>query len=100
MQADSKNGVPNDDSRCLTIKVALVEVYWPGAEQFGNGLRDIHGSYSLNSLKRMRCKNIDTLLLGTAGILCVWALQGCVSVGPCRDIWWLYTAGILCGWAV
>ena len=47
----------------------------------------------------MRCKNIDTLLLGTPGILCNWALQGYFSVGPCRDIWWLGTAGILCGWA-
>ena len=48
---------------------------------------------------QMRCKNIDTLLLGTPGILCAWALQGYFSVGPCRDIWWLDTAGILCKWA-
>ena len=49
---------------------------------------------------QMRCKNIDTLLLGTPGILCSWALQGYFSVGPCRDIWWLDTAGILCRWAL
>ena len=48
---------------------------------------------------QMRCKNIDTLLLGTPGILCGWALQGYFSVGPCRDIWWLDNAGILCSWA-
>ena len=47
-----------------------------------------------------RCKNIDTLLLGTPGILRGWALEGYFSVGPCRDIWWLGTAGILCGWAI
>ena len=48
----------------------------------------------------MRCKNIDTLLLGTPGVLCAWALQGYFSVGHCRDIWWLDTAGILCSWAL
>ena len=49
---------------------------------------------------QMRCKNIDTLLLGTPGVLCAWALQGYFWVGPCRDIWWLDTAGILCSWAL
>ena len=29
----------------------------------------------------MRCKNIDTLQLGTADILCGWALQGYLVVG-------------------
>ena len=64
----------------------------------------------------MRCKNIDTLRLGTAGILGGWALQGYLvvgqckdtlwlglqgysAVGHCRDIWWLGTAGILGGWS-
>ena len=42
----------------------------------------------------------DTLRLGTAGILCGWALQGYFAVGHCRDIWWLSTAGILCGSAL
>ena len=43
----------------------------------------------------MHCKNIDTLRLGTAGILCGWALQGYLVAGHCRDTWWLGTAGIL-----
>ena len=38
-----------------------------------------------------RCR--DTLRLGTAGILCGWALQGYLVVGQ-------GTAGILCGWAL
>ena len=67
----------------------------------------------------------DTQRLGTAGLLCGWALQGlkgysavghcrfslwlgtardtplqyCV-VGHCRDTWWLGTVGIPCGWAL
>ena len=50
--------------------------------------------------QQLRCKNIDTLLLGTPGIFCAWALQGYFSVGPCRDIWWLDTVRILCSWAL
>ena len=55
---------------------------------------------------------MDTLRLGTAGILCSRALQGYFAlghirsalqgyslVGHCRDTWWLGTAGILDGWA-
>ena len=51
--------------------------------------------------------------LGTAGILCGWALQGYFAVGHCRDTLrlgtsvkrcrdthWLGTAGILGGWAL
>ena len=50
---------------------------------------------------QMRCKNIDTLLLGTPGILCSWgtagifcgwALQGYSAVGHCRDTFRLGTA--------
>ena len=41
-----------------------------------------------------------TLRLGTAGILCGWALQGYLLVGHFRDTWWLATAGIVCGWAL
>ena len=48
----------------------------------------------------MRCKNIDTLLLGTPGILIGWALQGYSAVGHCRDTLRLGTAGILGGWAL
>ena len=73
---------------------------------------------------QMRCKNSDTLLLGTPGILCAWALQGYFSVGHCRDTlrlgtsvkhwalqgylvvghcrdtWWLGSAGILGGYSL
>ena len=74
-----------------------------------------------------RCR--DTVRLGTAGILCGWALQGYSAaghcrdtlhlgtedtlrlgtagysagysaVGHCRDTWWLGTAEIFCGWAL
>ena len=63
----------------------------------------------------MRCKNIDTLLLGAPGILCAWALRVYFSVGPRRDIWALQgylvvdhcrdtlrlgSVKILCGWAL
>ena len=34
---------------------------------------------------QMRCKSSDTLLLGTPGILCAWALQGYFAVGHCKD---------------
>ena len=34
---------------------------------------------------QIRCKNNDTLPLGTAGILCARALQGYVVVGHCRE---------------
>ena len=43
------------------------------------------------SYLQMRCKNIDILLLGTAGILGGWAR---------KDTYRLSTAEILCGWAV
>ena len=41
----------------------------------------------------------DTLQLGTARILNGWALQGYCAVGQCRDTLRLGTAGILCSWA-
>ena len=41
----------------------------------------------------------DTLRLGTADILCGWALQGYVVVGQCKDTLRLGTAGILGGWS-
>ena len=50
-----------------------------------------------------------TLWLHTAGILCVWALQGYSAVGHCRDTWCLGhcrdtlrlgTTGILLGWGI
>ena len=44
------------------------------------------------------CK--DTLQLGSVRILCGWALQGYSKVGHCRDTLRLGTAGILCGWAL
>ena len=53
--------------------------------------------------------NVDTLRLGTIGILCGralqgyfkgWALQGYSAVGHCRDTLRLSTAGILGGWAL
>ena len=57
---------------------------------------------------QMRCKNIDTLLSGTPGILWLgtavilfgWALQGYLAVGHCRDTLQWVTAGILCSWAL
>ena len=42
----------------------------------------------------------DTLQLGTADILCGWALQGHLVVGHFRDTLRLGTAGILGGWAL
>ena len=42
----------------------------------------------------------DILRLGTAGILCGWALRGYFAVGHCRETWWLGTAGILSGWSL
>ena len=49
---------------------------------------------------QMRCKNIDTLLLGTPRILCSWAPQGYFAVGHCRDTLRLVIAGILFGWTL
>ena len=42
----------------------------------------------------------DTLQLGTAGILCSWALQENFALGHCEDTLQLGTAGILCGWSL
>ena len=51
----------------------------------------------------------DTLQLGTAGMLCgwalrgylvSWALQGCLVVGQCKDTLQLGIAGIFSGWAL
>ena len=38
--------------------------------------------------------------MGTAGIICGWALQGYSAVGHCRDTLRLGTARILGGWAL
>ena len=35
--------------------------------------------------------------MGTAGILCAWALQGYFALEHCRDTWWFCSVRILCG---
>ena len=58
----------------------------------------------------MRCKNIDTLLLGLEGYSAVGHCRDTFRLGPagifvgwkvghCRDTLQLGAAGILCGWA-
>ena len=42
----------------------------------------------------------DTLQLGTAGILCSWALRGYLVDEHCRDTLRLGSVRILCGWAL
>ena len=48
---------------------------------------------------QMRCKNSDTQL-GTARILCGWALRGYLVVEHCRDTLRLGSVRILSGWAL
>lgn len=78
-----------------TFLVSTAEIPWvwalPGYVALGNA--GILWGCALQGYSAVgRCKNALRLLLVTTALAAV--------IGHCKDTWWLCTAGILCIWAV